>query len=165
MFWETMNNGHGRQISQSFRDAFRGIALCMVRERNMRIHTVAALYVFVFSFYFEMSAVRYAVLFLTFGAVMAAEIFNTSIEKLSDVVSKEYDEGIRTVKDLAAGAVLICAVFAVGVGVALFWQPAAFQRIWRSFCERPWLFGVFAGVTLLALLYIVLGPGFRRHKK
>jgi len=124
----------------------------------MRIHTVAALYVFVFSFFFELSPARYAVLFLTFALVMAAELFNTSIEKLADTVTRQYDPRIGAVKDLAAGAVLVCALFSVAVGIVLFWQPEGFRFLWRWFCSRPWMFAVLAGVTALAVWYIFCWP-------
>ena len=56
---------------RGFQAAFRGIIRCINHERNMRIHTVAALYVFVFSFFFEFSITGYAVLFTVFGLIMA----------------------------------------------------------------------------------------------
>ncbi len=59
---------------RGFQAAFRGIIRCINHERNMRIHTVAALYVFVFSFFFEFSTTGYAVLFTVFGLIMALEI-------------------------------------------------------------------------------------------
>lgn len=48
--------------------------------------------------------------------VFAAELFNTAIEKLCDVVHPDYSEKIKAIKDLAAGAVLVCAVGAVVIG-------------------------------------------------
>lgn len=151
-------NRRKRRFSQRFGDAFRGILYAIKSERNMRIHTVAALYVFVFSFFFEMSPTRYAVLFLTFAAVMAAELFNTSIERLSDELTDEYNPRIGAVKDLSAGGVLVCAFFAVAVGIALFWQPDAFRHLWCWFCARPWMFAVLAVITAAALWYIARGP-------
>ena len=59
-------------------------------------------------------------LFLTFAAVMAAELFNTSIERLSDELTDEYNPADWRRKDLSAGGVLVCAFFAVAVGIALF---------------------------------------------
>lgn len=124
----------------------------------MRIHTAAALYVFAFSYFFEMSRVRYAVLFLTFALVMAAELFNTVAEELSDMVAASYHPVVRIVKDLAAGGVLVCALFAVGVGICLFWQPQAFFRIFRFFVDGPWRIAVFLVCVAATLGYIVLGP-------
>ena len=52
--------------------------------------------------------------------VFAAELFNTAIEKLCDVVHPDYSEKIKVIKDLAAGAVLVCAVGAVVIGLFVF---------------------------------------------
>ncbi|MBC8532941.1 diacylglycerol kinase family protein [Yeguia hominis] len=153
-------NKHGHRLSKSFRDAFRGIGYGITQERNMRIHTVAALYVFVFSFFFELSFGQYAALFLTIALVMAAELLNTAIEKLADAVNDQYDPLIGKVKDLAAGGVLVCALFAVAVGVVLFWRPESFRFLWSWFCARPWMVGVLAVLTALAVCYIVRGPRF-----
>lgn len=137
----------------------------------MRIHTVAALYVFVFSFFFEMSRERYAVLFLTVAMVMMAELFNTVAEELSDMAAASYHPVVRIVKDMAAGAVLVCAVFAVFVGVCIFWQPSAFVGIAQYFLFNPPMLLLLLAVTAVCLVYIAAGPlGIRdyiakkRHK-
>lgn len=143
---------------KSFRYAFRGIVYCINNERNMRIHTVMALYVFVFSFFFHLTRAEYAVLFLTFAQVIAAELFNTVAEELSDFNAASFNPVVRIIKDMASGAVLVSAVFAVAVGVCLFWRPAAFVRILRCFWVRPILFVLLLGVTAAAVFYISLGP-------
>lgn len=118
---------------KGFLYAFQGIAYCISHERNMRIHTVALLYVSAFSLFFQLSRVEYAVLFLTFALVMMAEMVNTAIERLCDKTAKEYHPLIKHAKDMAAGAVLVCAVFAVGVAVCLFGDAAVYPVIWSRF--------------------------------
>lgn len=54
------------------------------------------------------------------GTVIAAELFNTAIEKLVDLVSPERHPVAGQVKDIAAGAVLICAVAAAIIGLIIF---------------------------------------------
>ncbi len=154
---------------KSLKYALRGVVYCINNERNMRIHTVAALYVLVFSPFFEMSRARYALLLITFAIVMMAETFNTVAEELCDLVAPSFHPVVRIVKDMAAGGVLICAGFAVGVGVCLFWQPAAFLRIWRYFLDNPAMLAVLAVSIALAVTYILAGPlgirDFFRQKK
>ncbi len=55
------------------------------------------------------------------AGVWVAEALNTAVELLCDVVCVERNEGIRRVKDLAAGAVLLAAAGAVAIGVIIFW--------------------------------------------
>ena len=143
---------------KSFKYAFRGIVYCINNERNMRIHTAAALYVFAFSHFFEITRTGYAVLLLTFALVMAAELFNTVAEEITDMIAASYHPVARIIKDLAAGDVLVCALFAVGVGICLFWQPESFLRILRFFMDRPWRIAVFLASLIAAALYVIQGP-------
>lgn len=124
----------------------------------MRIHIVAALYVFVFSLFFDLSDVQYAILFLLFALVMASEMVNTAIERLGDAVSEEKNEKIKIAKDVAAGAVLICAIFAVLIGLIFFFKDlAVWIEIWNYFISAPWLFVVFVAVSFFLFLYIQFG--------
>ena len=143
---------------KSFKYAFRGIVYCINNERNMRIHTAAALYVFAFSHFFEITRTGYAVLLLTFALVMAAELFNTVAEEITDMIAASYHPVARIIKDLAAGGVLVCALFAVGVGICLFWQPESFLRILRFFIDRPWRIAAFLASLIAAALYVIQGP-------
>lgn len=148
----------GARFLKSLKYAFRGVVYCINNERNMRIHTVAALYVFAFSFFFSMTRTMYAVLFLTFALVMAAEMFNTVAEELSDMAAASYHPVVRIVKDLAAGGVLICAGFAVGVGICLFWRPDVLLYILRFFLQSPLRLAGLLAVNALSVVYIAAGP-------
>ena len=55
-----------------------------------------------------------------FGMVLAAEGFNTAIERLVDLVSPDFHPVAGDVKDVAAGAVLICAIAAAIIGMIIF---------------------------------------------
>lgn len=151
---------------KSFKYAYRGIIYCINNERNMRIHTVAVVFVFAFSFFFDMSRAKYAVLFLTFASVVISELFNTVAEELSDLAAASFNPVVRIIKDMASGAVLVAAVFSVCVGVCLFWQPPAFYRIYRFFLLYPYLLAVFLLSLAAGIVYIVLGPiGIRDYIK
>jgi diacylglycerol kinase len=143
---------------KSLQYAIQGIVYCILQERNMRIHTVVALYVFVFSFFFQLSRVEYAVLFLTFALVMAAEAVNTAMERLCDMKETSFSPWVRVIKDTAAGAVLVCAVFAVAVGVCLFWQPDILWSVWLFITGCWWRMLVLLLSFLCAWIYVQLGP-------
>ena len=86
----------------TFLHALCGIIHCIKNERNMRFHTVAALYVLVFARFFAFSREDFGLLMLTIGGVMAAEAVNTAIEELCDKISPEYDPLIKHAKDAGA---------------------------------------------------------------
>ena len=106
--------------AKSFKYAFNGIRLLLTKEHNAWIHCAVAVIVIVFGFLFDISANEWLAIVIAIGAVLAAEGFNTAIERLADVVSPEYNEGIKSTKDIAAGAVLILAIAAVVVGLIVF---------------------------------------------
>jgi len=55
-------------------------------------------------------------------AVLSAEIFNTAIEKICDIVQPEFDQRIGFIKDISAGAVILMTVSSVIVGVVIYWK-------------------------------------------
>jgi diacylglycerol kinase (ATP) len=63
---------------------------------------------------------EWCVVLLCFGLVMAAEAFNTAIERLVNLVSPDFHPLAGDVKDVAAGAVLICAIVAAIIGLIVF---------------------------------------------
>ncbi|MDR2810162.1 MAG: diacylglycerol kinase family protein [Tannerellaceae bacterium] len=104
----------------SFKYAFRGIARLFRYEHNAWIHAVIGIITVIAGFLCRISCAEWVVVILVTGIVLAAETFNSSIEKLADVVSPEYSKAIRDIKDLSAGAVLFTAMTAVLIGLIIF---------------------------------------------
>ena len=101
----------------SFKYAFAGIRHCLRYGRSFKIHVAAAVAVMGVAAYFKASAVSMALLLIAIALVLAAEMFNTAIEKAVDVATAERHPLAKTAKDVAAGAVLVTAVFAVLIGI------------------------------------------------
>lgn len=123
----------------------------------MRIHFTAACYVMFFSFRMGLTRGEIACLVLTVGVVMSAEAMNTAVEKLCDFAQKQQNPRIRVVKDVAAGAVLLCALAAAAVGAVVFLRP----ELWRSvleLCASPLSLGLFLLSAAVALAFIFIGP-------
>ena len=57
---------------------------------------------------------------LTIFFVFVSEFVNTAIEKLGDLYTKEYNENVKIIKDIAAGSVTLSAVSALIVGIIMF---------------------------------------------
>lgn len=109
-----------RKAARSFRYAARGISDLFRFENNARIHLFAALAAVAVGIFLQISITEWAVVLTQIALVWAAEAFNTALEKLADAVSPEYHPLIKSVKDLAAGGVLIVAVSAAVVGGLIF---------------------------------------------
>lgn len=146
------------RLLDSFKYAFRGITYSINNEKNMRIHTVVAVMVLGFSIFFDISKTQYAIILLTIALVISSEMLNTASEELTDMSSETYNPMARISKDVAAGAVLVCAVFAVIIGVVIFWQPEAFLNIYHFFADKPIMLIPLLLFLSLSFLYIKLGP-------
>ena len=105
---------------RSFRYAFAGIVLLFREEHNAQIHATITVLVVVAGVVLRVSPVEWAVLVICIGVVLAAEAFNSAIERIADYLTLERDDRIRDIKDLAAGAVLLCAIAAAIVGLIVF---------------------------------------------
>ncbi len=105
---------------KSFGYAFHGIGQTLKSEPNMRIHLVIAVLVVICGFLFKISTMEWLFCLFCFGLVFGAELFNSAIESLVDLVSPEYHPLAGRAKDIAAGAVLVCAVFSAIGGLIIF---------------------------------------------
>lgn len=105
---------------KSFVYAFDGLIYAIKSQRNFRIHCLALLIVNISAYYFKISTVEWAIIWLCIIAVMSLELINTSIEKLCDSVYPEINPNAKIIKDVAAGAVLIAAIGSLIIAVFIF---------------------------------------------
>lgn len=105
---------------RSFKYAFAGLGQFVVREHNARIHLVATIAVIILSYACHLTRTEAAIITIVTGMVWVAELLNTSIEHLANLVTREPHPEIKIIKDLAAGAVLIAAITAVIVALFIF---------------------------------------------
>lgn len=110
----------GMRLIQSFKYALNGIKQCFISEPNFRIHFLLAVIAIIFAFLFQVSIAEWVAVGFCIAFVVVMEMMNTAIEKLCDVVHPEIHPGIKKVKDIAAGAVLVAAVFSAVTGLVIF---------------------------------------------
>jgi len=114
---------------RSFKYAINGIVDLFANTPNAKIHLVVSLIVVICSFYFDITRGEWIAIIFCIGLVLAAESLNTSIEYLTDLVTKDYHELAKKTKDAAAGAVLICALTASIIGCYIFFPYVLAQFI------------------------------------
>jgi diacylglycerol kinase (ATP) len=105
---------------RSFVYAFNGLKLMLKGQYNFFIHIIIALIAIALGFYFDLSRAEWLWIILSIGMVFSAEIFNTSIEHLTDLAHAEPNPLAGKVKDLAAAAVLVASVTALIIGLIIF---------------------------------------------
>ncbi|HOG05742.1 MAG TPA: diacylglycerol kinase family protein [Paludibacter sp.] len=109
-----------KRLIQSFRNAFRGVATVFRTERNMRIHLTFTVLVIIFGWILRISITEWLLCLLCFGLVFTAEMVNTAIENVVDLVSPQQNKLAGKAKDIAAGAVLVSAIISACVGLIIF---------------------------------------------
>lgn len=108
-------------FAQSLRHAWAGVCQVVKQERNMRFHLVAAVLAVICGWLLHISTVEGLWLALAIFTVISAEFTNTVVEALVDlIVRHHFDLNAKHAKDVAAGAVLCAASFAVVVGLLIF---------------------------------------------
>jgi diacylglycerol kinase len=99
----------------------RGVSLAFRHDWNMTIHLISAITVIVVNYLLDISRTDWVITLLLTGIVWMSEMFNTSIERLADRITRDEDPMIGQVKDLAAGAVLIIGLTAVVCAAIVYW--------------------------------------------
>ena len=105
---------------KSFGFAFRGIFTAFKSGYNLWIQSFVGLLVILAGIWLEVNKIEWLILLICIGMVLSAEIVNTAIENLVDLVSPDYNKKAGQVKDLAAGAVLVLSITAAVIGLLIF---------------------------------------------
>ena len=139
-------------LLESFNFAFEGIIHVLRTQRNMRIHFLIAIAVFLAALAFDVSRLELIVLLLSIAFVLITEMVNTAVEAAVDVASTSFDPMAKLAKDIAAGAVLIAAVNALAVGYLVFSGQVAERsnRLLDRLSNTP------AELTLVALMIVIV---------
>lgn len=106
--------------ASSFRFAFAGIASFVRSEHNAWIHLAAAAGAIILGWLVKIRAGEWIAIILCMAMVIAAEIINTAIEKIMDHLSPARHPAVKTIKDLAAAAVLVTALAAIVIALIIF---------------------------------------------
>jgi len=109
-----------RSRLSSFIHAFRGLRSLIKNEHNARIHLAAAVVAVTAGILFKISRAEWMLIIIVIGMVFLAELLNSSLEALADIVDPEWNEKIRKSKDFASAAVLISAIVSVIIGGLIF---------------------------------------------
>jgi diacylglycerol kinase (ATP) len=136
------------KLLKSFRYALEGIKYVVATQQNMRIHFLTALVVLFISLYLPLSKTELLLLFISITLVLFAELINTSIEAIVDMVTEEYHPLAKIAKDVAAGAVFLTAGLAFIVGICIFFP---YLRVIHTSISLSSLYPASYGITAIVL--------------
>ena len=121
-----------KKILISIGHAVDGIWDLVKHENNAKIHVISTLLVILVGLKLEFLAIEWLWISLAVACVWVAELINSALEKLVDMVSPETNPLAKKVKDYAAGAVLVMAIWAIFVFCLIslphLWMWLAFSR-------------------------------------
>ncbi len=105
-----------RKWLKSTNFAIEGILHGAKTQRHLRYHFFTAAFILVLSYILGITRIEFIIISLAVILVISAEMLNSAVEVVVDILSPEYSEKARTAKDIAAGAVLIAAFGAAVLG-------------------------------------------------
>ena len=105
--------------AQKFGYALRGMAVAFRQEDSFAVHLPVGFAVLAYGALQGLERVEWLMLVLCVAIVIAAELFNSSIERLASTVTHEIDPAVQDALDISAGAVLAASIGAAVVGVII----------------------------------------------
>jgi len=105
----------------SLSHALNGFAFALRTQGNIRVHIFATIVVVTLGFALGITRLEWAALTFAISIVWVAELFNTALEFLCDIVAPEKSDLVKNAKDIAAAAVLLAALAAATIGALVFW--------------------------------------------
>ena len=109
-----------KKLINSFKYAIEGFISSFKTERNMKIHVLAMVIVIALGVFFKLDKIEWCIATITMVVVLSAELFNTAIETVVDMISPEKNAKAKLAKDISAAAVLVLAMGAVIIGAIIF---------------------------------------------
>ncbi|MEI7690694.1 MAG: diacylglycerol kinase [bacterium] len=112
-----------KRFRYSFKYAWAGLLENHRREQNFRIQLLVGIFVFMLAILLDVDWLRMSIILITCAYVLSLEMINSGLERYIDKLTPQKDERIGRIKDILAGAVLLAAIFAVLIGIVVFYQP------------------------------------------
>ena len=109
-----------KSLGNSFKYAFQGIWSSFKSERNMKIHVFMMIFVILCGIFMNINLGEWITCLILFALVIGAELFNTAIEAVVDMISLEKSPQAKLAKDISAGAVLVFAMASALIGLLIF---------------------------------------------
>lgn len=109
---------------RSFGFALQGFRFAVRSERNIKVMLSGFAAAVVMGFIVSLSPMQWAIVLLCCGVVIMAELFNTAIETIVDLVSPEYHMLAGRAKDIAAAAVYVLCMFIAVIGLIIYINAA-----------------------------------------
>ena len=116
---EIKRRGFGR-FFRSFSYSIEGLKYAYKYEQSMMIHVIATILVIGANIFFQVSGMEWLITILAIGMVLSAELFNTAIEAVVDLVTLEIHPLAKIAKDCGSAATFVLAIMAAIIGCVIY---------------------------------------------
>lgn len=116
----SMGSKDRKNFISSVRNSLNGLNYIMANEVNFKREIILGILALVVSYFLRVSKIEFIIIIVTISLVLVAEIFNTGVERIVDLYTKEYNEIAKVAKDVSAFAVLLMCMFALVIGMIIF---------------------------------------------
>lgn len=114
------NKWKNKNFISALKNSFNGIKYVFTTQRNLKIQVIISIIVILASLFFKISFIEWAVVILIICMVFFAELVNTVVETIVDMITIEYNESAKIAKDISAGAVTLVSITSVIIGLLIF---------------------------------------------
>ena len=108
------------KLKKSFRYAFLGLKYSINENQNIKIHIIIAIFVLIFGLFLGLTRYELFAASLLIVLVISAEMINSAIEEVVNLLVDQHNEHAKIAKDVGAGMVLLISIFAIIVGAFIF---------------------------------------------
>ena len=116
---EIKKKGIGR-FFRSFKYSVDGVIYALKYEQSITIHAIATVSVIILGLVFHINRLEWILVLLAIGIILGAELLNTAIEAVVDMVTLEIHPLAKIAKDTASGAVFVLSIVAAAIGLVVF---------------------------------------------
>lgn len=109
-----------RRHSISFGHAFEGIMWVLRTQPNYHVHLALCVLSVIGGVYWQIERYEWMILLTLMGMGLTIETVNSALEQTLDCVSLERRADIKIAKDASAAAMLVFAMFALGIAIMIF---------------------------------------------
>lgn len=110
-----------KRLRASFKDAIRGIVIVFKNEQNFRLQLAVAAVVFFFMWFFPLSKGERIVVMLLIFLVLALELINSAVERVTDILKPRLSYQVEGAKDIMAAVVFFSSLCSIIIGLMIFW--------------------------------------------
>ncbi len=109
----------GRLI-KSFTYSIKGLWRVIREEQNLKIQLIAGTLVLLLAWFFGLKTWEWSILIIMIALVFLAEVINSAVERVTDVLKPRISDYVKEIKDIMAAAVMITALASIIIGILIF---------------------------------------------